>query len=86
MLKLKKLFDLLNFHYSVIQIIYYWPSSAKDSVESKGLPPWLETDSNFCPNDKCRIIWLTLNDDDENGCTSWTKHKKQQDIDFKYSL
>lgn len=46
------------------------------SVESKGLPPWFRTDSNFWPNDKWRIIWVVLNDEEENGCTSWTKIKK----------
>lgn len=55
------------------KIINNLPSSAMDSVESKGLPPWFRTDSNFWPNDKCRMIWVVLNDEDENGCTSWTK-------------
>lgn len=53
----------------------YLPSPATDSVESKGLPPWFGIDSIFWPNDKCRIVWVVLNDDDENGCTSWTKKK-----------
>jgi len=56
------------------KIMYYLPSPAIDSVESKGLPPWLVLiDSNFWPNDKCLIVWVVLNDEDENGCTSWTK-------------
>lgn len=55
----------------------YLPSPAIDSVESKGLPPWLGIDSNFCPNDKWRIIWVVLNDEEENGCTSWTETLKQ---------
>lgn len=44
-----------------------------DSVESNGLIPWRGIDSNFWPNDKCLIVCVKLNDEDENGCTSWTK-------------
>jgi len=54
--------------------MYYLPSPAIDSVASNGLPPWFVLiDSNFWPNDKCLIVWVVLNDEDENGCTSWTK-------------
>lgn len=69
------------------KIIYNLPSSANDSVESKGLPPWPGIESNgltpwtnLGPNDKCRIICVVLNDEDENGWTSCTKNKNKKTL------